>query len=355
MIDVSIISSGHHVADARIHRLSDSLTRSGLKVEVIARGEKFDAPSNTAFKVAIGDRGLIWRTIRALLLPFQASGKVILAIDPDLAPALTLRRMTSSVLIVRDMHEDYLALLNDRAWAKGLVGKIARLVAKFSVSLAERADLTIAADDHVPPLKALNRIVVKNLPDYTLLHSLNAQREPLRAVYVGDVRTSRGLKMMLEASELAPEWRFDIIGPIAPAEQSWVNEWQRSSAARDRVVFHGRLNPRDSWKVVDGAQVGLSLLEQTPAFMDAIPTKIYEYAAAGLAILSTPLPRVKAILPEICMVESAAQVAQRLTQWQNEPDALAAVGAGLRIKFAESGQAYSGFVGSINSLLGLPR
>jgi len=37
--------------------------------------------------------------------------------------------------------------------------------------------------------------------------------------------------------------------------------------------------------------VGLLLLEDTPAFRGAVPSKLYEYLACGLAVLTTDLPR----------------------------------------------------------------
>jgi hypothetical protein len=36
--DVTILSSGHDVADARLHRHCAALHRAGLRVEVLARG-----------------------------------------------------------------------------------------------------------------------------------------------------------------------------------------------------------------------------------------------------------------------------------------------------------------------------
>ncbi|NUR30435.1 MAG: hypothetical protein HOV83_32045, partial [Catenulispora sp.] len=37
-VDVSIITGGHDVADARLHRLAAALRRAGLAVEVIGLG-----------------------------------------------------------------------------------------------------------------------------------------------------------------------------------------------------------------------------------------------------------------------------------------------------------------------------
>jgi glycosyltransferase involved in cell wall biosynthesis len=36
----------------------------------------------------------------------------------------------------------------------------------------------------------------------------------------------------------------------------------------------------------------MTLLADTPAFRAAVPTKVYEYLACGLAVVTSPLPRV---------------------------------------------------------------
>ena len=117
-IDVSIISSGHHVADARLHRLAAALHRAGLSVEVIARGETFEAPPDARFRAAYGDTGKFSRVIRALTLPFMARGEVIIAIDPDLSLPLLIAGNIRKRKVVCDVHEDYVSLLRDRNWAK---------------------------------------------------------------------------------------------------------------------------------------------------------------------------------------------------------------------------------------------
>ncbi len=335
---VSVLSTGHDVADARLHRICAALLRRGLTVEVVGLGTAGAGPPGTQVH-AMGTRpGPVRRMGRALALPLRSRGSVVLTLDPDLVPAAVLRRLLRRGATVVDVHEDYAALLRDRDWAHGVVGAGARVVAAGSSSLARHADVTVVADEHLPPQQAHRRVVVRNLPDLSVLPAPGARETRPRALYVGDVRRSRGLQTMIEAIEAAPEWSLDVVGPVAAADTGWLSDWSRRSPAADRVRMHGRLGPERSWALADGAWAGLVLLADTPAFAGALPTKVYEYLACGLAVLATPLPRTAELLTGSgagLVAADSAEAAAALNAWSADPAALERCRAAARSWAAE--------------------
>ena len=320
-IDVTLLSSGHDVADARLHRHCAALRRAGLRVEVIAKGRAEDAPAETEFR-SIRPRGIVGRGIKALTLPGRARGRVLITLDPDLIPAARARRLFGhGRRLAVDLHEDYVALLDDRAWATGAAGRIAKVWARTAISLSRGADLTIVADQHVPPERAARRLVVRNLPDLTLLPERGELDDSPRALYVGDVRESRGLFTMLEAIEQAPDWTLDVVGPVAARDKERLDAWLASSPAAGRVRMHGRMPPAAAWRLASGAWAGMSLLHSTPAFESAIPSKIYEYLACGMPVLSSPIKRAAELVDKAgagAVVADAAQAGATLRAWSGE-------------------------------------
>ncbi|MFF4652523.1 glycosyltransferase [Streptomyces sp. NPDC001380] len=322
-VDVSVVTSGHHVADARLHRHCAALRRAGLTVEVLARGTARDAPPGVDFR-PVRAGGLARRGLHAALLPSRARGRVLLTLDPDLVPAARLHRAVHRPLpggrrlLVVDVHEDYQALLRDRPWARGAAGAAARVWALAATLLSRGADLTVVADEHVPPRTAARRLVVRNMPDVRLLPAPQPPGPVPRALYVGDLRGSRGLWAMLAAAEAAPDWHVDLVGPVAPADRDRLRHWQRTSPAAGRVRLHGRMPPRAAWRLAEGAWAGLALLEPTRAFVDSVPSKVYEYLACGLPVLSSPLPRA-AELVRSCgagtVADGPEQAARILAGW----------------------------------------
>ncbi|MCX9190267.1 glycosyl transferase [Carbonactinospora thermoautotrophica] len=333
-IDVSIISSAHDLADARLHREAAALRRAGLSVEVIGLGDPAGGPAGCRVVSLGGRAGKAARLRRAAALPFRARGRVLLALDPDVVLTASLARLVWRRKLVADVHEDYSALLHDRAWARSYVKLAAQGLVRVATAVTRRADLTVVADDHVPPRKARRRLVVRNLPDPGYLPKPTEPDPIPRAIYVGDVRRSRGLQAMIQAVEAAEPWELDVVGPVHPDDQAWLAQWRASSPAARRVRIHGRLAPAKAWSLAAGAWVGLALLEDTPAFRAAIPTKLYEYLGSGLAVLATPLPRMAEIVRSSgagAVVAGPEEASGTLQRWSERPeDFLAARKAALR-------------------------
>ena len=322
---VSILSSAGQISGARLHRLANVLIRNGYQVHIWAPGSPQDAPVGATFHKTIDENSKWTRVLRDLSLPFQAQGEIIFTLSPDLIPLTFLISKIKGKKYIADLNEDYLKLLRDRAWAKGLIGKVAKLIAWSANQVAAKADLLIVADVQVPPFKAKNRLVVRNFPDPKMIPASGELESSPRAIYIGDLRKSRGLQSMLRIAELTPKWNFDFIGKLSDADQPYVDSWLKNSTAAPRVKFHGRLEPNKSWQFAKGAWVGLSLLESTPAFIEAVPSKLYEYAYAGLAVISTPLPRCIEIIKQSgggVIIENENRAAEIMNMWAENPTAL---------------------------------
>lgn len=293
--DVSIIAAGRDVSNARLQRVMASCLAENLSIELFSTGNKSDVPNGVTFHT-VSKGSKVLRISNSLVTPWRCRGSVLFTPDPEGAIAIWLASLLRRRPWVVDVREDYRLLIEDRAWAKGPAKFVAIFIARIALFASARADATFVVDDWVRPETAKNRIVVRNAPDVRFLPPGEEAEDIPRAIYVGDVRASRGLWSMLRAMELAPDWHLDIAGSISALDLPRVIEWKENSPAAARVKFHGNLKPIDSWKFAAGAWVGLSLLESTPAFQRAWPTKIGEYLACGLPVISTDLPRPREVI-----------------------------------------------------------
>lgn len=321
--DVGIITTGHDVADARLHKITAALQHRDLRVELWGLGDAEGGPAGAV--VHAGPRGnLAQRLARTAVLPWRTKAKVVMTVDPDMIPVTRLVTAVRRRKLVVDVHEDYERLLADRAWARGPIGLPARLLVRAGSRLAAGADLTVVADSHLAPHQAKHRLVVQNLPDHGFL-APSPPSGPPRAVYVGDLRTSRGLFDMVETVATAPEWSLDLVGPVAPSDRDGIEARIAQPDLNGRVRLHGRQPPADAWRIAQGAWASLAMLQPTPAFVEAMPSKIYEYLASGLPVLSTRLPRQTRVIEESgggVLVDSVAEASETLRRWSADPGEL---------------------------------
>lgn len=316
--DVSIIALGRDLSNARLQRIMRTLKDHQISFEVFTkRGGRFH------------------RVLGAWFVPWRAKGKVLFTPDPEAAIAISYIAKIRRRKWVVDVREDYKLLMADRSWASGAQKVIGNFIADWAVSASASADLTITVDDWVKPLTAKNRLVIHNAPDARFLPEPSQPDLNPRAIYIGDVRESRGLFSMLKAIEFTDNWSLDMIGNVAPKDLEKLEKWKLTSPASNRVRFHGNLAPKDSWKFAKGAWVGLALLNETPAFKRAWPTKIGEYIACGLPVIATDLPRAAEVILQDprpgALVETtnsdviAMQTAGILNSWGENPDEYLAV------------------------------
>jgi len=264
------------------------------------------------------------RALRAFLAPFARRCDVLVVIDPDLGPGAVIARwLRRTDVVVCDVHENYEQVVADRTWPSERVRQVASGVARLGRKAAEAADWTIVADAHVPPFAARRRRVVRNVPIRASVEP--NERTTLRAVYVGDVRESRGAFNMVDGILRSRAWKLDIIGPVnSAADRRRLRELIGES---DRVHLWGRLDPVRSWEVAGRASVGLSLLANTPAFRDSMPSKVYQYLNSGMAVITSPLERPATLVLDNevgSIVDSAESLTAQLDYWADNLDELRA-------------------------------
>jgi glycosyltransferase involved in cell wall biosynthesis len=65
------------------------------------------------------------------------------------------------------------------------------------------------------------------------------------------------------------------------------------------MVFHGRLSPEATRDLLLGARVGVVVFEPTAAHLNSLPTKLFEYMAAGLAVVVSDFPLWRRLLGDL--------------------------------------------------------
>jgi glycosyltransferase involved in cell wall biosynthesis len=121
---------------------------------------------------------------------------------------------------------------------------------------------------------------------------LDALPHPRLVFHGAVVATKLDLALLERAAELRPDWSFVLVGPRGAGDPGG------DLSALDRAPNVHLLGHRDLGALpalLRGADLGLIPYAVNELTRSVFPMKVYEYLAAGLPVLSTPLPALEGV------------------------------------------------------------
>lgn len=304
--DIVHVSSAHPWTDNRVHlRAAASAARAGYRtalVAVAAAGAGADPdwtlpdPETGVYvrRIPVRRRGrrVLVSSAQVICAALSSRAPIVHLHDPELLWALPLLRVLRRT-VVYDAHED----LPEQVRSKEYLGPVARrgstVAAHAAVAVARRSRTVVAATPTIARrFRADRTVLVRNVPRLRV-EDTDAPSVSTRdrvAVYLGSMSRDRGIEVLtgVAASSGLPEgWRVVTAGPIDSAVDRGAFDALVDTGGIDH---RGVLAPQAARDLLLTARVGLLPLMPTPAYAASIPTKLFEYLAAGLAVVATDVP-----------------------------------------------------------------
>jgi glycosyltransferase involved in cell wall biosynthesis len=287
----------HHPADARIyHRQIRALLEAGHQVTYIAPVDRENFSSERSSPQlhvipvprAVGRRRLgALVAARKALARHAADADLILIHDPELLLALPARRRRPPT--VWDVHEDTAAALSTKPWLPRPLRPAAGLATRAAERGAERrVHLILAEQGYVQRFRRPHPVVPNTTYVPETAPPPAQPGEGQRVVYLGHLSPDRGVAEMIDlAGLLRPHGiTVELIGPADARARALIEPAQAGGLIR----WAGFVPNDQAMPMVDGALAGLSLLHDEPNFRHSLPTKVVEYMARGVPVVTTPLP-----------------------------------------------------------------
>lgn len=286
-----VVTTSHVPQDARIlHRQIAALRLHGWDVTYVA---PWSASDQTPVGLATRSvpRAVGRRRARAALAARKHLRReardhdLVLVHDLELVPvALSVRRARP---LVWDVHEDNAASVGDRAWLPSLLRPMVRRIVGFAERYAARAcaGLLLAERSYQTRFPSASTLVVENLPWRRA--ERQARRADPRAMYVGRLSAGRGLEALIAIGErLRGLVEVVLVGPVDANDHGTL----AAAVAEGNVRWLGALPNDQALREIEGSTAGLSLLRDLPNYRGSMPTKVLEYMACGVPVITTPLP-----------------------------------------------------------------
>lgn len=337
---VVVVTSIHPDFDARIWKHARSLAASGMRVTLIAPWPHADVARADLVQRSFARVARRWT--RPVLVPWRVGralretmhdADLLHFHDIDLLPMMALLARRRPV--VYDIHENYPDEMLVREWIPRTVRRpLASLVRAVQRTLARRVgNCVLVVESQLADLDRdrTRHLIVRNYASLELLQAVaddHASRPPT-VVFTGGQHRTNGSELMLDAAEIlardVPGLRWVATDRFAAAEY---RRWFESEIARRglRECFSlVPFVPSDRiMTVLNRGTIGISPNLRTPNQEKALPTKLFEYMAAGLPIVTSDLPHQTRIIGQsraglLARPEDPASFAAAIRQLVEDP------------------------------------
>jgi glycosyltransferase involved in cell wall biosynthesis len=304
---IAIVTSIHLDFDSRIWKHAKSVVASGCEVHLICPWELPDGEFLEGVQVHSFPR-VHSRRNRPILIPFRVFGKLLPIIskvdivhfhDIDILPYMALLSIFKHV--VYDVHENYADEMLVRDWIPGYLRWPLFWMIKFGQYVAslliKNIVLVVPAQERDFGSNRLRKIIIYNYASIELLNSPAsdyAQRAEI-VIFSGSHYLSNGSMLIVEIAartrEVLPNLQFLLANRFANAQlkNDMLLEIDRLGLS-NHVHFFPYVKPHEFIHILNTAMIGIAPNSRVPKQEKAIPTKLFEYMAAGLPVVVSNLP-----------------------------------------------------------------
>ena len=301
------ICSVHNATDPRMfYKEAVGLAQAGWHVVFLHRGE-VEGLKDGVNVVALPRRHRFWRMLVATSMAWRSAryhADIYYIPNSELLVGGLLLQMVRAKRVVYDCHEDMVSFIRMKRYLPGPTRKlVAWVVGRLEHLASRKFSGFITADpamyEAFPKLDESRRMIFYNVP----LRSLFAEDPPpmherqYDLVLVGTMSDTSGFQdtvaMMDRLWGGGHQVKVLLIGDPIPELANRISDLARAHKCDDLLTITGRILHTDVPARVAEARIGLIPLPDVPKFRKNIPTKFFEYLAAGCAVMATRLPPVK--------------------------------------------------------------
>jgi glycosyltransferase involved in cell wall biosynthesis len=239
--------------------------------------------------------------------------------DPELIPAGLLLR-AGGKQVIYDAHENLPEQVLTKPWIPAPLRRPLGLVVDWIERLASRAfSGVIAAAPHIERRFAASTPRTATLSNYPLMNELApaadwSSREHA-VCYAGSVTEIRGVREMVGAIA-----RTDATLLLAGAfNPPGLERELESEPGWSQVVALGQVGAAELARVMARSRAGLVVLRAVPRYVDARPTKLFDYMSAGIPAIASDFPGWRAIVERhecgVCVDPADPQAIADAIEW----------------------------------------
>lgn len=304
---IAHLSSVHSRYDTRIFfKMCQSLTKYNYDIFfIVADGKGDEVKDKVSIKdVGVAKLGRLGRMTNTVKRVFEKGKELDCDLyhlhDPELIPiGLKLKKLGKKVIF--DVHENIaLQIINKDFIPKIFRSLVSKIYRKYEISSLKKFDaLILAENSYLDYYSHLNKKVevILNMPDLTLLKNFkNFTRKKNEIFYIGSISNKRGFDVTIDALKiLKKNFPEIVVHFVGPHQNNSINSKNLKEIDKN-LKFYGTLPLNKGLEYSKNAKVGLSILKPIPNYITSYSTKIFEYMAIGLPVVTSNFKLYKEIV-----------------------------------------------------------
>jgi len=220
--------------------------------------------------------------------------------DPELIPiGLKLKKLGKKVIF--DAHENIALQIKDKEYINYFLRhSISKIYRIYEKKVLHKFDALILAEDSYNKYysKLSNKIItVLNMPNIQDLNKFfSTNRDKNELFYIGGISNNRGLDVSIEALKLLKIDFKDIYFHCIGGVDKHLIKSLDLKDIDNNIKFYGALPLFEGLKFSTHAKVGLSILKPIGNYTQSYSTKIFEYMAIGLPVITSDFQLYKDVI-----------------------------------------------------------
>lgn len=332
------ITSVHTRYDTRIFmKECMTLAKSGYDVSLIVCDGNGDEEKNNVKIIDAGNCHNFKRIKRMLKGPDyidkvlknkieNCSNTIIHFHDPELL-FLGKKYARKGCKVIYDSHENVPKQILSKPYLNSTLAKLISVIfTNFEKSIVKvLSGVITVTEDNVNRFKRFNDNIylVRNFPVLSSFLDLDVSNKKMSFLYNGGVTEIRGAREICEAAA-SSKTEINFYGPVQSKEFENLIKNQYS-------IFHGAIPQCELFEINKTASVGLCTLHKVPNYLDSYPIKLFEYMAAGMAVIASDIPMWKEIIEKyecgICVdPQNVEQICDAILFMKNNPNKVRKMG-----------------------------
>lgn len=269
--------------------------------------------------------------LRAIRAVIKAKPDLVHVHDPELLLAVYFFRKRQINVIV-DVHEKYADKFTLRSWVPKILSPLLVRVFNWLVRYVDRhaSGIVTAAPFLLEDFNSAKRVCVRNFPDLQHISEVVSEspRQENLVIYTGGLSEHRGIEPVIKAlTGSSEDWKLIVYGQRSPAVAERLGDLLNDT----RIEYRGLAPFEEVVKAMKQASVGVVCNEAGLGFENALPNKVFEYMASGIAIVCSNFPEWKKLVEDnqagtTCDPQNADSVRQAIFSYLWNPAKVAEAG-----------------------------